>query len=1172
MSIRLQDGIYIKAPFVGDQKTIVGTGTLFLTKDDIPIQYRANGMPVYELGTKDSYRWDAPNSQWTLETVDLTGYVPYTGATSNVNLGEFGILAKTVNTATFWKAIIGEGEYAGPVYAWGNENTLSSMLEGWNIAIGDDAMKNSVYAYENVIIGDKAGENFEGTYSAILGNSAGRFADSDFTSIFGSFAGEEYVGTGSVLFGLSAGRFSTGDNVTAIGGWAADYSDGERCGYIGYQSGRFSIGTRNTGIGAFTLGRTIGDYNTGVGYEAMQSPIGDSNTGIGAYAGSDFGSISGAEKGYLPEDVDVAGNLINIPAHGFGVAGQLINVKYICSGTTIGSTFTSGQIERFEVVDDDNIKDPYDGITRQGTGTTTLYPQNAFSNVTCIGYRAQPSKSNQITLGNSAVTEVRLGNGDILYPFNTGNFVTIDTEQTITGDKTFTQPITVKLGLAGIPNVAYGADSILFSSTAGGLGTISYPNTTQALNINFPDASGTLALTSDITTPDLSNYVTLDGDETITGAKTFTEDIVAKTINSLALFQQGTGSSSSIGIGNFALVSQSAAYVIGVGYQAAEHNTGVLANGVGYKALRLNKGGQSNGMGARSLENNTGGSSNGFGGSTLTNNTGESATGVGDAALYANSGNSSSGVGYNALSYNKGVDASGLGAYALRYNTGAYCIGVGRDSGTYNQGYNNVFIGYQSGYETTPDMTTAKEILDASTDVNTAQNRITIVGHGFGNTGDYVNLRYNTTGDPMAGTSNDKDYQFDIVDANTLHFSDVYINSIGSGTQTLTAHEIHNNTFLLGTNTKSTKSNQIVLGDANVTEVVMGNGDVIYPTSVSGNYVTLDTVQTITGAKTFSNKIYLTNTIDNAIEAIGVPGKSGITLDMDGFVSDLVEGTGMRVVGGSGTLGGSIVQVDLTVVRNADFSTQPYTHFGLKSKNKNNIELRAITAAEGASHINSRLQVGYDQWVTDLANPYTLAVDGTGHFTGNVSATNLSGTNTGDQTLSGLGGIGGSGSTNYIPKFTGGNTIGNSIITDDGAIVNIGGLLRSGGYQIQGAVDPPNGVGLEIVYDTNNDQGIVQAYNRDLGAWKNVVMRGSKVTLIGFTNGVDINGVLDAESAIFSGDVTATDFILSGGAVAAQVPTLNQTVIDQQAEIQTLKAALIQANTQIDLIRTHLGI
>jgi hypothetical protein len=60
--------------------------------------------------------------------------------------------------------------------------------------------------------------------------------------------------------------------------------------------------------------------------------------------------------------------------------------------------------------------------------------------------------------------------------------------------------------------------------------------------------------------------------------------------------------------------------------------------------------------------------------------------------------------------------------------------------------------------------------------------------------------------------------------------------------------------------------------------------------------------------------------------------------------------------------------------------------------------------------------------------------------------------------------IGGSGTTNTLPKFTGGSTIGNSQITDDGTTVNItASTLRIGGYTTNGFVKTSAGTGLITV-------------------------------------------------------------------------------------------------------------
>jgi hypothetical protein len=60
--------------------------------------------------------------------------------------------------------------------------------------------------------------------------------------------------------------------------------------------------------------------------------------------------------------------------------------------------------------------------------------------------------------------------------------------------------------------------------------------------------------------------------------------------------------------------------------------------------------------------------------------------------------------------------------------------------------------------------------------------------------------------------------------------------------------------------------------------------------------------------------------------------------------------------------------------------------------------------------------------------------------TGNSGAATLTGStlNVPNYTLAGLGGLGGSGTVNRIPKFTGASTLGNSLIFDNGTNVGIG--------------------------------------------------------------------------------------------------------------------------------------
>jgi hypothetical protein len=114
--------------------------------------------------------------------------------------------------------------------------------------------------------------------------------------------------------------------------------------------------------------------------------------------------------------------------------------------------------------------------------------------------------------------------------------------QTIAGNKTFSSAVTASffvsnsgillstLGQASSGGnygaINAGTDYIDFRPAGGGIFFLKFPYSTFR-TFTLPDASGTLALTSDI--PSLANYVTLNGIQTITGGKTFTSDLsVAK--------------------------------------------------------------------------------------------------------------------------------------------------------------------------------------------------------------------------------------------------------------------------------------------------------------------------------------------------------------------------------------------------------------------------------------------------------------------------------------------------------------------------------------------------------------------------------------------------------------------------------------------------------------------
>lgn len=137
--------------------------------------------------------------------------------------------------------------------------------------------------------------------------------------------------------------------------------------------------------------------------------------------------------------------------------------------------------------------------------------------------------SNKVSIDQNGLGTIfggTIGNGTYTYtlPSATGtlaltsdipslaNYVTTNTNQSITGIKTFTNEQLFSNGLTINGGYLTFADSG-FSST------LDTTTLTASRAILLPNASGTLALTSD-----LSSYVTLASNQTVTGLKTFTND------------------------------------------------------------------------------------------------------------------------------------------------------------------------------------------------------------------------------------------------------------------------------------------------------------------------------------------------------------------------------------------------------------------------------------------------------------------------------------------------------------------------------------------------------------------------------------------------------------------------------------------------------------------------
>jgi hypothetical protein len=157
----------------------------------------------------------------------------------------------------------------------------------------------------------------------------------------------------------------------------------------------------------------------------------------------------------------------------------------------------------------------------------------------------------------------------------------------------------------------------------------------------------------------------------------------------------------------------------------------------------------------------------------------------------------------------------------------------------------------------------------------------------------------------------------------------------------------------------------------------------------------------------------------------------------------------------------------------------------------------------------------------------TSASSGSSGTSGSSATSGTSGSSgtTGTSGSAGTSGAGTiSGTVNYVAKFTGATTIGNSAISDNGSLISVGlasvfssyvdgfGLRATSSSAFGGT-----GVGVEIGY--SGGLGYVQAYNRSTSAYQPMKVDGSTVSLQ--ISGVEKLGIASTGAATFSSSVTA---------------------------------------------------
>lgn len=272
----------------------VYVSTRIASTSRIVIRYYAVGGSGPQAATLSAYLGDSLYSsvEFPADPAVVNSYVPYTGATSNVSLGAFSIVAGSVtgthygsganltnlptvpysgatSNVTLGTYSITAGSITGTHY--GSGANLTGLPSGvstttvWNDTVGSMSFgpgAEQQIRYYNTLFGAEAAVGQAGT--SVLG---------DRNSVFGRRAGYSLLyGYDNAFFGYHTGLNAGDEGYNAFFG-----SEVAQGGYTG---------SYNVGVGYRSHYRSYGSYNTSVGmYSGFENVYGARNVEVGAYAG-----------------------------------------------------------------------------------------------------------------------------------------------------------------------------------------------------------------------------------------------------------------------------------------------------------------------------------------------------------------------------------------------------------------------------------------------------------------------------------------------------------------------------------------------------------------------------------------------------------------------------------------------------------------------------------------------------------------------------------------------------------------------------------------------------------------------------------------------------------------------------------------------------------------------
>lgn len=321
-------------------------------------------------------------------------YLPYNNTDTSLNGGKDTLGAILHVRSGSLQGVWFRDSVSTGGHKWVQLYSTSNITQYWQLSGSDLQPISTSY---NLGIGGTPAYQFDvqnsGTGRFYFDGTRINFYDnSTYTNlIIGNLAGNSLVSNTSsnnIAFGSEALRFGSGNNNVAIGQRSLYENNGGLNTAIGYQSLYLTDSTYNTAIGYNAGVQNYGKQNTIIGALSENAAELDNEVVNNSEIITSSASISGTGIGTL-----ISGNSL--------IVGEKYPIKIDFNGS-LPSPYTSGIIGNATVTNSNTISIQNIAVfTTQGSGTMNIRLYNKQDNAIAIGYNATTDSSNQIVIGNS---------------------------------------------------------------------------------------------------------------------------------------------------------------------------------------------------------------------------------------------------------------------------------------------------------------------------------------------------------------------------------------------------------------------------------------------------------------------------------------------------------------------------------------------------------------------------------------------------------------------------------------------------------------------------------------------------------------------------------------------------------------------------------------------------